>query len=84
MDGRFEEMDERMNGRFEEMNKKFERKWKEMNARIEEKICGSENRMMVIMEQLRHDLIGTHKDKIFQHEDRITKLEMHAGLCQAA
>jgi hypothetical protein len=37
----------------------------------------------VIAEDLRHDLIGTHKDKISNHEDRIVRLEEHARL-QAA
>jgi hypothetical protein len=37
----------------------------------------------VIAEELRHDLIGAHKDKISNHEDRLVRLERHAGL-QAA
>jgi hypothetical protein len=34
----------------------------------------------VIAEELRHDLIGTHKDKISNYEDRLVRLERHAGL----
>lgn len=34
----------------------------------------------VIAEDLRHDLIGSHKDKIEQHEDRLVRLERHTGL----
>jgi len=29
----------------------------------------------IITEQLRHDLLGTHKDKIENHEDRLVRLE---------
>jgi len=34
----------------------------------------------VIAEDLRHDLIGAHKDTMSSHEDRILKLEHHVGL----
>jgi len=34
----------------------------------------------VVVENLRHDMIGTHKDKIQNHEDRIVRLEHHARI----
>lgn len=35
------------------------------------------------VEDIRHDLLGVNKDKIEQHEDRIRRLERHAGLAAA-
>lgn len=37
----------------------------------------------IIAEDLRHDLIGIHKDKLENHEDRITRIEEHVGLAAA-
>ncbi|MBI5793988.1 hypothetical protein HZA87_02785 [Candidatus Uhrbacteria bacterium] len=31
------------------------------------------------LEDIRHDLLGVNKDKIESHEDRIRRLERHAG-----
>lgn len=53
---------------------------KRMIKHMDEKDAASENRMMTLMEQWKHDLVGIHKDKISQHEDRITRLEIHTGL----
>ncbi len=48
-------------------------------AAMDEKIQASENRMLAAMEDLRHDMIGTHKDKISLLDDRVHRLEVHAG-----
>lgn len=34
----------------------------------------------VVAEDIRHDMLGMHKDKIENHEDRLLRLERHAGL----
>lgn len=52
----------------------------EMLKEIHEEIGHSERRMIVLMEDWRHDMVGVHKDKISQHEDRITRLEEHTGV----
>jgi len=60
-------------------------------ARTEEQLAGMKEEMAewkedvihqfkVIAEDLRHDLIGTHKDKVEDHEDRLFRLERHTGL----
>jgi|GEM_PF-4489351 len=51
-----------------------------VDEKITNAVSGSEHRLLVVMEDLRHDMIGTHKDKISQHEDRIVKIELHTGL----
>lgn len=38
----------------------------------------------VCVETIRHDLLGANKDKIESHEDRIRRLERHAGFATAA
>ena len=38
----------------------------------------------VRVEDIRHDLLGVNKDKIELHEDRIRRLERHAGFATAA
>lgn len=48
--------------------------------RTHEAIAASERRMIVLMEDWRHDMVGVHKDKISQHEDRITRLEAKVGV----
>ncbi|MBI3332055.1 hypothetical protein HYZ99_03795 [Candidatus Peregrinibacteria bacterium] len=58
------------------------------DVKMDEKIKSSEDRQhqnfMILFEDLRHDMIGTHKDKIQDHEDRIVKLERKTGLATAA
>lgn len=34
----------------------------------------------VRVEDIRHDLLGANKDKLENHEDRLVRLERHAGL----
>ncbi len=48
--------------------------------RLREEIQTSERHMQVLIEDLKHDFIGIHKDKISQHEDRITRLEVKVGV----
>lgn len=48
-----------------------------------EDIATSERRIITVMEKWRLDMVGVHKDKISQHEDRITRLEIHTGLIAA-
>jgi hypothetical protein len=45
-----------------------------------EDIKESENHMIAVMEEWRHDFVGIHKDKISQHEDRIAALELVTGI----
>jgi len=56
-------------------------------AKVYQEIQASEDRQhqkfMVLFEDLRHDMIGTHKDKIQQHEERIQRLEKHTKLVAA-
>lgn len=37
----------------------------------------------VTVETIRHDLLGANKDRIEDHEDRITRLERRAGVTLA-
>jgi len=37
----------------------------------------------IVVGQLRHDFKGAFGDKLAQHEDRIVRLERHAGLLAA-
>ncbi len=47
---------------------------------VKEAIYQSEGRLITVMEKWHLDLVGIHKDKISQHEDRITRLEAQNGL----
>lgn len=51
-----------------------------MITRIDSKIHESEGRTLLAIENLRHDMINTHADKITQHEDRIVRIEKHLHL----
>lgn len=57
-----------------------------MLSTMDEKISTSEGRMLVCMEQWRHDVTGTLKDvrsndiAVADHEQRIGRLERHAGM----
>jgi len=51
---------------------------------IEGKIDASERRLLLVIEQLRRDVNDMYNDKLSQHEDRIRRLEDHAGFAQAA
>jgi hypothetical protein len=51
----------------------------EMKIEIHDAIHGSEQRMLTVIEDFRYDMIGIHKDKITNHEERITKLELVSG-----
>ncbi|MDB4978715.1 MAG: hypothetical protein JWM56_901 [Candidatus Peribacteria bacterium] len=48
-------------------------------TKVDVKIDGSESRMLLAMEQLRHDVVDTQNDKFSQHDDRLVRLEQHAG-----
>lgn len=48
-------------------------------TKMDDKIDGSESRMLFAMEQLRHDVVDTSNDKFSQHDDRLVRLEQHAG-----
>lgn len=56
-------------------------------VKIEASIEASEDRMKrhfdVVTENLHYDLLGAHKDKIQQREDRIRRLEKHTKLIAA-
>ena len=51
-----------------------------MKEEIRTSIQTSERHLLVVFEDLKHDVMGIHTDKISQHEDRIVRLEEHAGL----
>lgn len=59
-------------------------RWK---GELEEQIAVSETRMKdhfdLVAENIRHDFNGAFGDKIEQHEDRLVRLERHAGLRSA-
>lgn len=68
-----QDLENRMDVRFDEMDKKFD-------VKMDTTIGDSESRMLLAIENLRHDMIETHKDKITQHEDRIVRMEKHLHL----
>lgn len=37
----------------------------------------------IVAEDMRHDYLGAHKDRIENHENRITRIERHTGLTAA-
>lgn len=51
----------------------------ERRMATKEDLEASEHRMLVAMETMREDLVDTNNDKLEQHDDRITALEVHAG-----
>ena len=55
-----------------------------LDDRIDGKISESEDRMKhyfdLTVETIRHDLLGANKDRIENHDDRLKRLERHAGM----
>lgn len=56
-------------------------RWK---GEIEDRIDASEERMKrhfdMVVETIRHDLLGAHKDRIENHENRLTHVERRLGI----
>jgi hypothetical protein len=63
----------------QEMGKLYEKisKLYVANERWKEEIV---HEFKVVAENIRHDMIGIHKDKIANHEDRLVRLEQHMGV----
>ena len=59
-------------------------RWKdEIISRVDSKIHEVEHHLLVAMEALRSDVQAMYNDKLSQHEDRIGRLEKHAGFVAA-
>lgn len=64
-------LEKRMDARFEKIDGKFEQLTADLTQH-----------MNVVAENLVYDFKGIFKDRLEQHEDRITHLEKHTGLVQ--
>ena len=51
----------------------------EFRVEIDGKLSSLEHRLLVVIENLRSDVNAMYNDKLSQHEDRIRRLENHAG-----
>lgn len=67
-------------------------RWKDevietLDGRIDGRIAASEKRMKhhfdLAVETIRADLVGANKDRIENHEQRLTRLERHVGIASA-
>lgn len=64
----------------EDLKEAIEASEERLREEIQTSIQTSERHMQVLIKDLKHDFIGMHKDKISQHEDRITRLEVKVGV----
>lgn len=54
-----------------------------MSAKLEELESRLTRHFTLVAENLVHDFQGIFKDRLEQHEDRLTRLEQHTGLATA-
>lgn len=47
---------------------------------VHKAIQTSEERVLLFMEHMRHDIFDAYNDRFSQHDDRLRKLESHAGI----
>ncbi len=57
-----------------------ERRFIELDEKIERKAEETKRYFDVVAEDMRHDYLGAHKDRIENHEDRIRRLEKKTGV----
>lgn len=66
------------------LTQSFSRDLQATESRLKNDMQAMETRLMqhfnVVAENLVHDFHGVFKDRLEQHEDRIVRLEQHAGL----
>lgn len=75
---------EDMERRFQNLEHSFEALEKDVAAHLKESEGRVKQYFDVVAENIRHDFLhGALPDKIEQHEDRIRRLEQHAGLITA-
>ena len=63
-------------GKLYDANERWKNEILTANARWKEEIL---THFDLVAETMRYDLLGAHKDRIENHEDRIRRLERHAG-----
>jgi len=64
-----------IDGRFKDVDVQFQTVMKYVRAEAEE----TRRHFDVVAEDIKHDFKGAFHDKLEQHEDRIIRLEQHAG-----
>lgn len=82
------QLENRMNTKFDakldaleqRIDAKLDLKFDAFESKIDIKMEQQFERFQVLTENLAYDFRGAHKDKISQHEDRITVLEKRVGI----